>query len=273
MKTRTITAIVMALILIPILIWGDHFYIFSALCILLSFGAAFEFRKMYANEKRLPLWVDILTILFTGGACFLFILVGQDSSWVSGLLALILVVLVIFGCILTFVNDFKAIDFGNAIATMLYCSAGFASLAILRHFGINIVIYLVLVSMVTDLFAYWFGIKFGRHKLIPAVSPKKSVEGAIAGLAFATVLGSVFGILTKVFGNEFPWFMVIPVSVILSILSQIGDLVASKFKRSYLIKDYSNIFPGHGGILDRFDSIMFTAMVLLAIVKLVSFIS
>ena len=270
MKTRTITAICMAVVMIPILIWGNHYHIFDAFALVLSLCAAYEFRKMFRTAKPLPLWIDALTIIFTGMIYALLLMRSTELiSW-SVLIAVILILLVFYGTLLVFVPAFSGSDFANALATMFFCSVGFFALAFLRTISLNLILYLLIVAMITDMFAYFVGMKFGKHKLIPLVSPKKSVEGAIGGLVFGAASASVFGILTQVFGANFSPFLLVLVSIVLSILSQIGDLVFSKFKRSYGIKDYSNLFPGHGGVLDRFDSSSFAAMALLAIVLLLT---
>ena len=123
-----------------------------------------------------------------------------------------------------------------------------------------------------DTFAYLTGMKFGKHKLAPTISPKKSIEGSIAGTAFSIVIPPVFAILTNVHKVLFPnlqdvWaiILIIVFSLVLSIIDEIGDLFASKLKREYAIKDYSQIFPGHGGILDRFDSYIFVGVCVLII--------
>jgi phosphatidate cytidylyltransferase len=270
MKTRTITAICMAVVMVPILIWGNHYHLFDAFGLVLSLCAAYEFRKMFRTAKALPLWVDAITILFTGLVYTLLLLRSSNLlSW-NVLIAAILLLLVIYGILLVFVPLFSGADFANALTTILFCSAGFYALALLRTISLNLILYLLLVAMITDMFAYFVGMKFGKHKLIPLVSPKKSVEGAIGGFVFGTIAGSVFGILTQVFGGNFSPVLIVIISILLSILSQIGDLVFSKFKRSYGIKDYSNLFPGHGGVLDRFDSSSFAALALLAIVLLLT---
>jgi phosphatidate cytidylyltransferase len=122
----------------------------------------------------------------------------------------------------------------------------------------------------TDTFAYFLGIRFGKHKLIPKVSPKKSIEGAISGLVFGGGFGIAYALVFDVFANfDLNIFWIVILSLALSIVSQSGDLIASKFKREVGIKDYSNIFPGHGGVLDRFDSTMFAAILLMLVVQVI----
>ncbi|MFA5697797.1 MAG: phosphatidate cytidylyltransferase [Candidatus Izemoplasmatales bacterium] len=268
MKKRTVTGFIMAIVMIPILIWGDQYEIFNIFCLLLSIGAAWEFRKMFQIAKKLPLWLDLLTIILTGILSFV-IIYSNQLSLLAVLLPIMLLVFIILGIMLIFVKDFNGLDFGNALTTIIYSSFGFSALALLRMLDIKYVIFMILAAMVTDLFAFIFGMKFGKHKLIPLVSPNKSVEGAIAGLVFGTLIASLYGIFGGVFGDGFPVYWIILIALLLSCLSQIGDLVASKFKRTYGIKDYSNLFPGHGGIMDRFDSTTFAAMVFVVILALI----
>jgi len=265
MKTRTLTALVMAVTMVPILIWGDRFHLFEAFLLIVSLMAAFEFRKMMRIERPLPVWVDVLTIAFTGLTYAAFVALHLWETAVILFPVLAATLFLVFGIVLVFVPDFHAQDFGNSLSTILYCSLGFASLAVLRSYGLPLIIYGLIVPMLNDMFAMWIGLKWGKHKLCPAVSPKKSVEGAIGGFVIGTALATAFAFGFNVFGDNFPWYGVLLMSMVLSCLGQIGDLVASKFKRSYHIKDYSNLFPGHGGILDRFDSWMFVALGLLLI--------
>lgn len=115
----------------------------------------------------------------------------------------------------------------------------------------------------SDTCAYLAGRSFGKHKLAPVLSPKKSIEGSIGGIAGAALLGFLFALVFKNyivgFSNPMLSFAIIGASS--SVLSQIGDLAASAIKRNYDVKDYGKLIPGHGGILDRFDSIIFTAPV------------
>jgi len=269
MNQRFKTAVLMALVMIPILIFGDRFFIFDAFCLLLAIGAAIEFRTMLGKGHPLPKWLDILTVVFTAGLFSTILAITHYGFDALFLLIALIGVLLFYSIVLVFKDDFKGGDFANALLTIFHCSIGFAGFAYLRQQSLMIVLYLLLVVMATDTAAYFFGVRFGKHKIAPKVSPKKSVEGSIAGLTAGTLLGALFGFFTEIFGTGFHPMHYIMISAFLSVIGQIGDLVASKFKRGYEIKDYSNLFPGHGGILDRFDSSMFAAMHLLFILILI----
>ena len=134
-------------------------------------------------------------------------------------------------------------------------------------------------SWLTDTFAYIVGVKFGKHKMAPVLSPKKSVEGAIGGVVITSLFNVLILFLFTVgcknlydytlFGESaIKYLLIIPVSMILSLVSMLGDLSASAIKRNFGIKDYSQLIPGHGGIMDRFDSCIFVAPALYCILKL-----
>lgn len=130
---------------------------------------------------------------------------------------------------------------------------------IIDKYGIYLFILLFVCSWIADTFAYFTGITFGKHKLVPHLSPKKSVEGAIGGITGAALVGLLYGfILHKALGIKamIPFLVISAVGAFISIF---GDLAASAIKRNYDVKDYSNLIPGHGGILDRFDSMIFVA--------------
>lgn len=124
--------------------------------------------------------------------------------------------------------------------------------------------YLVLLPLVaafaSDAFALFAGMAFGKHKLAPELSPKKTVEGAVGGVAGAVVLCLLYGlILEKGFQVEVSYGLLLLYGLLGSLVSQLGDLSFSYIKRQYGLKDFGNIFPGHGGVLDRFDSVIFCA--------------
>ena len=110
--------------------------------------------------------------------------------------------------------------------------------------------------------AFAVGMKFGRNKLIPSVSPKKTVEGALGGLAGSVLFNLIFGLVCDFgFGRTVSYFALVMLALIAGVMSQLGDLAASCIKRERGIKDYSSLLPGHGGVLDRFDSVLFVAPV------------
>ena len=116
-------------------------------------------------------------------------------------------------------------------------------------------------SWLSDTVAYYFGRFFGKHKLCPKVSPKKTIEGSIGGLLGATLGCGIFGIIVSPYVPEVAIVHFFLIGALCGIMGQFGDLVASSIKRYVDLKDYSNLIPGHGGILDRFDSILFNAVV------------
>lgn len=137
-------------------------------------------------------------------------------------------------------------------------------------------------SWFTDTFAYIVGVKFGKHKIAPVISPKKSIEGAIGGVTVTAALNVLILYLFTIgctnlydytiFGaSAMKYVYIIPISIVLSLVSMLGDLSASVIKRNYGIKDYGKLIPGHGGIMDRFDSVIFVAPTLYCILSLITF--
>ena len=116
-------------------------------------------------------------------------------------------------------------------------------------------------AWVTDTFAYFTGVFFGKHKLIEDVSPKKTIEGCSGGVIGAALIAFIYACVfrTELESNGCPVWLFVLVGAVGAVCSQIGDLAASAIKRNYEIKDYGKLIPGHGGVMDRFDSILFTA--------------
>ena len=130
-----------------------------------------------------------------------------------------------------------------------------------------ILVYLMLTGYAADTFAFFVGRRFGKHKLIERVSPNKTVEGAIGGWFFSSIFSILLGYLCGWFGFA-PWFIIVN-SLVLPIVSELGDLSFSFVKRNYGVKDFSNLIPGHGGLLDRIDSLL---LCLLFFSSMVSFL-
>ncbi len=187
-----------------------------------------------------------------------------------------------------FFDDFNSSDVGKALMVIVYVGLGFASLTILRFCGLRFIVFMFLTTIFTDVFAYFFGMRFGKHKMAPKISPKKSWEGAIAGTILGSAIGAIFAsfygffmndpmyptLIHKLLGNNMVsnihsvwiYIAIILITILVSIFGQIGDLVASRMKRTSNIKDFGRIFPGHGGVLDRLDSAIFAGLLLLSVV-------
>ncbi|MBQ8525564.1 MAG: CDP-archaeol synthase [Clostridia bacterium] len=125
-----------------------------------------------------------------------------------------------------------------------------------------------IIAWLTDTFAYFAGRFLGRHKLIPSVSPKKTVEGSIGGIAGAIIIMVLYMLVCEKYFDITPnYIQGIISAIVLSLLAQIGDLVASCIKREHGIKDFGSLVPGHGGILDRFDSVIFISPVVYCLIQ------
>ncbi len=174
-------------------------------------------------------------------------------------------ILLLFVCMLIY---YDKIHF-NKIAVTFFASAYIcyflSHVASIRELpnGYFLVWLVFLGAWSTDTFAYFIGINFGKHKLIPTISPKKTIEGALGGVIGCGLSFMFFGYIIHVIGNYNVYYInLLVLGLICSIVSQIGDLAASSIKRTYGVKDFGSIMPGHGGILDRFDSVIFVAPVI-----------
>ena len=162
---------------------------------------------------------------------------------------------------MVFINDTKKYNLNDAlflVGSILFVGLSFNLLMVTRNISISYIIYLFLITIITDTFALFTGMLVGKHKLAPEISPKKTIEGAVGGSLMGTIVASAF--YTTVINPATPLVIVILLTALLTVIGQIGDLAFSSIKRYYGVKDFSNLIPGHGGILDRFDSIVFVTM-------------
>ena len=160
----------------------------------------------------------------------------------------------------------KFADVSMHFTTLLYIAISFTSLALVRYIenGVYMFALVFVASWVCDMFAYFVGRAIGKHKLIEEISPKKTIEGSIGGIICTTLAFGAYGLIITLFeGSPSPEYITLFVlGFVLSIVAQFGDLICSLIKREHGIKDYGNIFPGHGGVLDRFDSVLAVTPVL-----------
>jgi len=305
---RFITASILFIILIPAFIVPVLKPVLEVIFIMLAVVAMLELFKMFDTEKVIPLGMRIFAIvlMLILYASLLTSVTYKDESQLPIIVKFmklmnldiilspavaLLIIFIVFMTSIVFVRNFSIYDLGKIYISIFYVGVCVAAITILRSFGVRFIVYLFIITTMTDTFALVFGLKFGKHKMAPHISPKKSWEGAIGGTVVATIIGFCFVYFYKYmspafhkgetieffdgifrynqFKNEFGKIIfVIITSVFLSICAQIGDLIASRLKREYGIKDYSNVFPGHGGVLDRFDSAFFAATILIVMIMM-----
>lgn len=270
MKTRIITGLVLAAIAIPVLILSDYIVYPIALSIF-ALIAVWELLGLTDFRKNVAVFLpSYLIAAFFPIHCYSVKSLDEAMGVIVTIATLFLAfMLYLIGYCVVKRGKIKLGDVCLYYVFFLYVTMAFASLSLLRYIpnGVYYYILILLASWICDIFAYFVGFAIGKTKLIPEVSPKKTVEGAIGGVFFAAIAFLIFGIvLTFIEGAPRPNFLVLAVlGIVLSVISQFGDLSASLLKREKGIKDFGTIFPGHGGVLDRFDSLLPVAPVLLAL--------
>ena len=164
-------------------------------------------------------------------------------------------------------KDFSIKDAGYYLLTIFYVGSTFHSMIFIRFLGLKLFLFMIIVVAVTDSGAYFVGRKLGKRKLAPRISPNKTVEGSIGGTLLGIIIGTVFGVFT---GLSTQILMLIIMSLVVAAVAQFGDLVASSMKREYGIKDFGKLFPGHGGVLDRFDSHLYASLALYILINVLN---
>ncbi|MCK5761882.1 MAG: phosphatidate cytidylyltransferase [Candidatus Izimaplasma sp.] len=270
MKPRVKTAIVLVLFFVPVFVLGG--YTLDVVLGILGLIATYELFKMFKIKSNAPMIILMIEILLSG---IMFFLISYHYKGLLSLewvfYALVLVVL-IGALLLVFIDKFETDDFGRFLISILYPVIGFSALSALRNLSLEVVGFLFIITSMTDMFAYYIGINFGKHRLAVKISPKKSIEGAIGGIVFAVLfgIGYIYLFDLEVVGNiNLNIWISICLIIVISIFGQTGDLVASKLKRGYDIKDFSDLFPGHGGVMDRFDSAILASIILILISEVV----
>lgn len=263
MKTRVITGIVAILLFIPICYFSYTVVFPIAIGILCAVGV-FEMAKCLKLHKNLILTIPMY-IVALGLPVFRFFLPSNTQFLACALVALFGILIFLFTFVVIRKNKDDLNQLLSFFTLFIYVVGCFSSLVMIRCSTDGKFMYLLafLGAWICDTFAYFVGMLFGKHKLIPEISPKKTVEGSIGGIVFTICGFALYGlIVNSFFGAELSYIKLCILGAVLSIVSQIGDLIASCIKRKYEIKDYGFIFPGHGGVLDRFDSVMLVAPVL-----------
>lgn len=250
MKQRVITAVVALIVFIPIIVAGGIWV--KILAALLGIVAMSEIlimkKRIVISMESILAYVGVIAIIVPG--LFKGILPGHINEI---FIVYLVVLLLLLGTVIS-KNRFSFDDVGVMLLGMLYIGTGFHYFINARELGLPVLMYALFIVWLTDSGAYLFGRKIGKHKLAPRVSPNKTWEGSICGSLLATVGCVAWTYFYPLAGISI--FSTILMTIVLSIGGQFGDLIESAFKRHYGVKDSGKILPGHGGILDRFDSLL-----------------
>ena len=257
MKQRVISAIVMLAIVIPAFMIGGN--VFKLLIFLVSMLGMKEYLDKKENKKDLPIFIKLAGYLFIPLVMFS---LGIDSKLemivdfriITSLLIVLLLPVVLYHNRDTYsINDANYVFMG-----VMFLGIAMSLFNTYIDINKNLLVYLVLITVMTDTFAYLTGMLIGKHKLLEVISPKKTWEGLIGGTFFGVFIATIYYI--TVINSNISLLIVIPITLLLSIVGQLGDLFFSAIKRYFDKKDFSNLMPGHGGVLDRLDSLIFVLL-------------
>ncbi|MEC1179320.1 phosphatidate cytidylyltransferase [Metasolibacillus meyeri] len=264
MKQRIITAVIAAALFIPFVVYGQ--LPFTLLVYAMAAVGLYEILKMKG--------ISIFSVPGILGAFTLFTIllpknfaakIIEITSYTKFELLIIAVILLLVYSVIV-KNHFTFDDVAFVILSTLYVGIGFYYFIETREAGLVFVIFALLIVWTTDSGAYFIGRRFGKNKLWPEISPNKTVEGFVGGIAVAVMAAVIMQLIVPF---NISWLLLIIIVIVSSIFGQMGDLVESAIKRHYDVKDSGTILPGHGGILDRFDSLLFV----LPLLNLLHFVS
>lgn len=257
MRQRVITAVIALALFLPTV-----FFDFGGQAVNIL-AAAFAVVGVYELFR-----MKQLTILSIEGALAIIgsvLLVLPKNPWFGFLAtttskyALVYFVIMLFlGLSVVSKNTYTIEEAAFPVLAMLYAGVGFESFALARSSSVVVLFFGLFVVWATDIGAYMIGRQYGKRKLWPEISPNKTIEGALGGVACALVIAMIYLLVfpAKIyFGHNY--FIMVVLTIVLSVIGQFGDLVESATKRHFEVKDSGKILPGHGGILDRFDSMIF----------------
>ena len=249
---RTISALILLIIIIPIIIMGGNIY--NTAVFIISLIGLNEFINIKNEKKQVPLFIR--TISFLTLSFLIFSNMNKLSTFtidyrvLSGIFILFLIPSILY-------HDRTKYSINDAfylIGGTLFLGISFGLLIPIRTLGVNILIYLLLISSMADTYALITGKLIGKHKLTE-ISPNKTIEGLTGGLVFGTFIPVVF--YKTLINPDINIIKITLITMFLCLLGQFGDLTFSAIKRYFGKKDFSNLIPEHGGILDRLDSITF----------------
>ena len=257
-KTRLISGIVLVIIALATIISGSWILFFTLLAVSLI-----GMRELYKVMKVSDEHVTVLELVGYLGAVLYYIAMKADFGNYGTMAIIISMILILFVYVFGY-PKYHAEQVMAAFFGVVYVAVMLSFIYLTRSLpdGKFLVWLIFLCSWGCDTCTYCVGMLIGKHKMAPVLSPKKSIEGAVGGVAGAALLGVIYAAATQ--GKMAEYALICAVG---ALISMVGDLAASAIKRNQNIKDYGKLIPGHGGILDRFDSVIITAPVIYYLAK------
>ena len=282
MKQRIITGAILIALFLPYVILGGIPYT-ALMTVAIGFGM---FELLKATEGKIekndekkrclswPKWIIALVIIITmvGSIYPYLVSLVNGNGFTFSSVTIPVIPFVVLAFLLfsgsVFSEKINIQDVTMVLGMSTFLMVGGQSLSLVRDMGGAFLVFVLLTCFITDAGAYFTGYicskNFKTHKLNERISPKKTIEGSIGGMVLGTLIPFLVTLIPllslendAVFGITLKWWMILILSFIMTITAQIGDLTFSAIKRHYDVKDYSQLFPGHGGVLDRIDSILF----------------
>ena len=259
-RTRLASGIVLMAVTITLMVYGGYplFWVITAISLI----GLYELYKAVGMERTVPALAGYISSIVTD-----LLLLKNEYEYL--VMWIIFTLMVFMAC---YVVSYPR--FNSEQITMLFFGIIYVTIMLSFVFKVRfvqdghlLVWFIYIGAWGSDTCAYCVGKLIGKHKMPSKLSPNKTIEGCLGGVAGAALIGFIFAVVF--YDNKDIWWQLPLIGAVSSVISQIGDLAASAIKRNHDIKDYGNLIPGHGGILDRFDSIIFTAPVVYYLVKFI----
>ncbi len=244
------------IVLVLLLIFSNQLIFNIAICGV-SLIALYELYTTFSQQKKWPL----IVLYFCFAAVILSTLFIKQTLYQSANFSscIVLYLMLLSICAVIFSDTISMNDVLISFFVLVYSVVFVYHLSLIRamEHGVVLIFIPLICAWITDTFAYFGGIALGKHKLIPKISPKKTVEGAVSGVIGCVLCSLIYALIISFLGYKANIGLMCLLALMCSVLSQFGDLTASLIKRSCGVKDFGNLIPGHGGILDRIDSLIF----------------
>lgn len=245
MKQKIITGAILAATLGPALYLGGPLFL-AVVAIFVAIGSR-EISAIF--EPKWPKWMTLVILV---------IIVGFSLIPTKFLFAMVVATIFTF-FILTIMFDWFNISDGSVLFILLIVlGLGVHGILAVFNYGSLAILYVAVSTYMTDTAAYFVGVRFGKHKLAPTVSPNKTIEGAVGGWVMSSLVSLVYASL--LLASRFDMIILVITSLLMPVVGQLGDLAFSSIKRHIHLKDFGSLFPEHGGVLDRIDSLLFNFM-------------